>query len=142
MSDDVLLDTHIALWLDNGDERLRPSTIGLIEGCWRDGGTILISAVTAWEIAQLVGAGRLRLDQSVEAWIERFVDRPGIKGIPLSHHAASRCYHLDHLEHRDPADRLLIATAIELSCPLMTYDARIVRFGENHGSQYGFSVAG
>ena len=140
MSDDILLDTHIALWLDNGDERLRPSTLGLIEGCWRNGGTILISAVTAWEIAQLVSSGRIRLDGSAEVWIERFVDRPGIKAVPLSHHAASRSYHLDHLEYRDPADRLLIATAIELACPLITYDARIVRFGENHGGKYGFSI--
>jgi PIN domain nuclease of toxin-antitoxin system len=45
------------------------------------------------------------------------------------------------LEHRDPADRLLIATAVELDCPLVSYDQRIVRFGKKHGKQYGFAVA-
>jgi PIN domain nuclease of toxin-antitoxin system len=140
LTDDILLDTHIALWLDNGDERLRPSTLGLIEECWRDGGTILISAVTGWEIAQLADVGRIELDRSAENWFERFVDRPGIKSVPLSHHAAMRAYRLNDLEHRDPADRLLIATAIELGCPLITYDARIARFGKNHGSQYGFLI--
>jgi len=136
--DNILLDTHIALWLDSGDERLHPSTLGLIDDCWRNGGTVLISAVTAWEIAQLANARRINLDLSAEDWIERFVDGPGIQAVPLTLRAASRSYRLPHLRHRDPADRLLIATAIELACPLITYDARITRFGEQHGTECGF----
>jgi PIN domain nuclease of toxin-antitoxin system len=76
MTDRLLLDTHIALWLDSGDDRLRPSTRGLVDGCWRDGGTIFLSAVTAWEIALLVDTGRIDLDLPVEAWIERFLRHP------------------------------------------------------------------
>jgi PIN domain nuclease of toxin-antitoxin system len=140
LTGNLLLDTHIALWLDNGDERSRASTIGFIEGCWRDGGKILISAVTAWEIARLAGSGRIDLDLPAEEWIERFLDDPGIEAVPLTHHAATRAYQLQHLRHRDPADRLLIATAIEIACPLITFDARIARFGEDHGSQYGFVI--
>jgi PIN domain nuclease of toxin-antitoxin system len=138
VTDRLLLDTHIALWLDSGDDRLQPSTRGLVDGCWRDGGTILLSAVTAWEIALLVDARRIDLDLPVAAWIERFLQRPGVEPVPLSHRAASRSYQLHHLEHRDPADRLLIATAIELDCPLVTYDERIARFGENHGREHRF----
>lgn len=136
----LLLDSYIALRLDSGNERLRPSTHALIDGCWQHGGTILISAVTAWEIAPLVDTGRIDLDRSVDAWIERFVDRLGIEALPLSHRAASRAYRLHPLEHRDPADRLPIATAIELACPPITYDTRIAHFGQNHGRQYGFSI--
>jgi PIN domain nuclease of toxin-antitoxin system len=51
VADAILLDTHIALWLDSANDRLRRSTRDLIDACWRDGGTILISAVTVWEIA-------------------------------------------------------------------------------------------
>jgi PIN domain nuclease of toxin-antitoxin system len=140
VTDSLLLDTHIALWLVSGDDRLRGSTRALIDGCWRNGGTIFLSAITAWEIALLVDTGRIDLDIPVEAWIGRFLERPGIEAMPLSHHAASRAYRLHHLEHRDPADRLLIATAIELACPLVTYDDRIVRFGRKHGRQYRFAV--
>lgn len=140
MTDAFLLDTHIALWLDSGSERLQPSTRGLIDQCWRNGGSILLSAVTAWEIALLVDTGRIGLDVSVEAWLERFIGRPGIDAVPLSHHAAAGAYRLHQLPHRDPGDRLLIATAIELACPLVTYDARIARFAEAHGSQYGFAT--
>ena len=140
MTDAILLDTHIALWLDSGSDRLRPSTRGLIDGFWRNGGTVLMSAVTAWEIALLVDTGRIELDSPVEAWIERFLDRPGIEAVPLGHRAACRSYLLHRLSQRDPVDRLLIATAIELGCPLVTYDERIVRFGEVHGRQFGFAT--
>jgi PIN domain nuclease of toxin-antitoxin system len=140
LTDALLLDTHIALWLDSGDDRLRGSTRDLIDHCRSGGGTILLSAVSAWEIALLVDTGRIELDIPVEAWVERFVDRPGLEAVPLGHDAASRAYRLHQLEQRDPADRLLIATAIELGCPLVTYDERIARFAERHGRQYRFSA--
>jgi PIN domain nuclease of toxin-antitoxin system len=140
VTDGLLLDTHIALWLDSGDDRLRASTRKLVDGCWQNGGTIFVSAVTAWEIALLVDTGRIDLDIPVEAWIERFLERPGIEAVPLGHRAAARSYRLPQLEHRDPADRLLIATAIDLACPLVTYDERIARFGKKHGRQYRFAV--
>jgi PIN domain nuclease of toxin-antitoxin system len=82
------------------------------------------------------------LDGPVEAWTIRFLRRPGIEGVPLGVSAAMRSYQFRELEHTDPADRLLIATAIELGCPLVTYDERIRRFGERYGERYGFSVAG
>ena len=137
---EYLLDTHIALWLDSGDDRLRRSTHTLVDDIGRNGGTILISAVTAWEIAQLVYADRLILDLPPEEWIERFANQPGVRILPLTHHAAIGSYRLHDLEHRDPADRLLIATAIERGCPLITHDAHIVRFGQTHGGEYGFTT--
>ena len=140
MTGDLLLDTHITLWLDTGDERLRPSTLSLIEARWREGGTVLISAITAWEIAQLVSLRRLHLDLPARAWIERFAGHPGIEIVPLNHKSATGAYSLRDFGHRDPADRLLIATAIELACPFVTYDERITRFAETHGAPYGFTV--
>jgi PIN domain nuclease of toxin-antitoxin system len=140
LTEAVLLDTHIALWLDSGSGNLRQSTRALIDDCWRNGGTIFLSAVSAWEIALLVDGGRIDLDVPVETWVKRFVERPGVQPAPLDVSAASRAYQFHHLEHRDPADRLLIATAIELACPLITYDDRITRFGRNHGRALGFTV--
>jgi PIN domain nuclease of toxin-antitoxin system len=141
VSDRLLLDTHIALWLDSGDDRLLSATRALIDECWQGGGTICLSAVSAWEIALLVDGGRIDLDLPTAAWLERFLDRPGIEGVALSIDAAARSYELYHLEHRDPADRLLIATAIELRCPLVTYDEKIVRFWQRYGRRYQFEAA-
>jgi PIN domain nuclease of toxin-antitoxin system len=141
MTQRLLLDTHIVLWLDSGDERLHPATRELIDRCWRHGWTVLLSAVTVWEIALLVDTGRISLDGPVDAWVERFLDQPGVEAVSLGHGFAARSYRLDPLEHRDPADRLLIATAIDLACPLVTYDERIGRFAERHGQHYGLTVA-
>ncbi|HEX3864884.1 MAG TPA: type II toxin-antitoxin system VapC family toxin [Stellaceae bacterium] len=140
MNDALLLDTHIVLWLDAGDDRLRRDTRVVIDECRRNGGTIFFSTVSAWEIALLVDTGRIDLDIPVEEWVERFVRRPGIVVVPLSHRAACRSYQLHPLPHRDPADRLLVATAIDLGCPLVTYDDRILAFGARYGSQYRFAV--
>lgn len=140
MNERLLLDTHIVLWLDSGDTRLRPAARALIDRCWRHGWSVLLSAVTVWEIALLVDTGRVTLDAPLDAWLERFLDQPGVEAVPLDHRAACRSYRLHPLENRDPADRLLIATAIELSCPLVTYDERIDRFAEQHGERYGLTV--
>lgn len=136
----LLLDTHIAIWLDGKLDRLRQRTKNLIDECWRNGGTVFLSSVSAWEVAMLAGSGRIELDVSAEIWIKRFLDHPGIAGVELSHRAAARSYPLDNFDQRDPGDRLLIATAIELGCPLVTYDAPIIKFAQDHGRRAGFSV--
>ena len=126
------------LLLDSGDQSLRLSTRTLIDDCWQNSGTVYLSAVTAWEIALLVDGARITLDLPVDAWLERSIRRPGIKAFPLDVRTVSRAYGIPGLEHRDPADRLLIATAIELACPLITYDDRILRFRRKHGRAVGF----
>ncbi|WP_395712128.1 type II toxin-antitoxin system VapC family toxin [Reyranella sp.] len=138
---DLLLDTHIALWLDSEDDRLGASTRRTIDNAWQDGGQIFLSAISVWEIAVLVDRGSIELDLPVEDWVERFVSRPGLEAVALDHAAAARAYRLHGLEDRDPADRLLIASAIELGCPLVTYDDRIRRFARTRGRQHRFVVA-
>ena len=140
MTDAILLDTHIALWLDSGDARLRSSTRRTIDNCWRNGGIVMVSAITAWEIAQLVSVGRIALDVAPETWFERLIDRPGVEAVPLTHRAAARAYRLRDFSHRDPADLLLVATAIEHACPLITYDSRIAGFAAAHGQHHGLQV--
>jgi PIN domain nuclease of toxin-antitoxin system len=137
---DFLLDTHIALWLSEGDVRLGEATRKALDTAWKANGRIFFSAISVWEIAMLVEKEAIELDLPVDAWVKRFLDRPGLVGVPLDHSAAARAYSLHHLEHRDPADRLLIASAIGLECPLVTHDDRIRRFARTRGRQYGFSI--
>ncbi len=141
MRDALLLDTHSPLWLDSGDERLRRHTRDLIDRRWSAGGTIYLSPVSAWEIALLINAGRMDLGMAASDGVRRFLGRPGLASAPLTCLAAASSYQLDPLEHRDPADRLLIATAIDLACPLITYDARILDFAQAHGREYAFMIA-
>jgi PIN domain nuclease of toxin-antitoxin system len=137
---DLLLDTHIALWLDSGDDRLGTSR-RTIERTWQEGGRLFLSAVSVWEIAVLVDKRFIELDLAVAAWVERFVGRPGIEALSLDHKAAALAYNLGDFDHRDPADRFLIATAIGHGCALVTHDDRIVRFAKGRGKQLGFVVA-
>jgi PIN domain nuclease of toxin-antitoxin system len=138
---DLLLDTHIVLWLSSGDKRLGKTTRRTIDTVWKAGGRMLLSSVSVWEIAMLVEKGSIELDLPVDEWVERFLGRPGLEAVALDHAAAARAYRLHHLEHRDPADRLLIASAIGLGCPLVTHDDRIRRFAKVRGSQYRFAIA-
>jgi PIN domain nuclease of toxin-antitoxin system len=141
LSGSLLLDTHIALWLDTADPRLRPATRILIDDCWQTGGTIFFSAVSAWEIALLANLGRFALDLPPRRWVERFLARPGITSAPLSPAAAASSYNFPNFDHRDPGHRLLIATAIGLSVPLVTYDHKLITFAEAAGADQGFTVA-
>lgn len=112
----------------------------MLERHWHAGSTLCISAVTAWEIALLVNAGRIELDLPPAAWVTRFLARPGIESVALSVAAATRAYPLTGLAQRDPADRLLIAAALDLGCPLVTYDARILAVAAQHGATIGFQA--
>jgi PIN domain nuclease of toxin-antitoxin system len=140
VTDCLLLDTHITFWLDTGDTRLSVRTRDRIDGVWRQGGKVIVSAVTAMEISQLASKGRLRLDVPPDAWIRRLLGLVGFEGAAITPEIAARAYMLSDLAHGDPADRMLIATAIDLGCPLITYDERIIAFATSHGSRYGFTV--
>ncbi len=142
MTQSLLLDTHVVLWLDAGDLRLRVGTRDAIDQFWQAGGSILVSSVSAWEIALLANTGRISLDCPPEAWIERFLGRPGVSATPLTWRASARAYQLPNFERRDPADRLLVATAIEIGCPLVTYDGPLSDYAAGVGRQTGLRVVG
>ncbi len=142
MTGSLLLDTHVVLWLDSGDQRLRVETRKAIDRLWLAGGSVLVSSVSAWEIALFADTGRISLDCPPEAWVERFLGREGVAGVPLSWRASARAYGLPNFERRDPGDRLLIATAIDLGCPLVTYDGPITEYAAGHGRQTGLRVVG
>jgi PIN domain nuclease of toxin-antitoxin system len=140
LTNSLLLDTHVILWLDAGDPRLRRETRNAIDALWSAGGSVLVSSVSAWEIALLSDTGRISLDCPPEAWIERFLGRPGVSAVPLTWRASVGAYRLPNFERRDPADRLLVATAIELGCPLVTYDGALSEYAAGQGRQMGLRV--
>ena len=66
---DLLLDTHIVLWLSSGDERLGKTTRRMIDTAWKAGGRMFLSSVSVWEIAMLVEKGFIELDLPVDEWV-------------------------------------------------------------------------
>lgn len=125
----------------SGNARLRATTRTLIDGHWSNGGALYFSAVSAWEISSLIDRKRVDLTLSALEWVEEFISHPGIEAVTLDWRAAARSYNLSGELHHDPADRFLIASAIEMDCPLVTYDVKIIEFARQHGDENGFVVA-
>ena len=86
--------------------------------------------MSAWEIATLAAKGKIALAMSPEVWFERFCELPGVAlaGMPPSVLIASAA--LPGAPPADPADRILLATAREFGCTLVTRDAHLLEYGE------------
>lgn len=123
----VLLDTCAAIWSVNGDP-LAPAAAREI-GRAAKKGTLFFSPVSAWEIGLLVSRGKLRLLVSAEDFVARLVSQPGVRVAALTPEIACRASFLPGDLHRDPADRLLVATALALGLRLVTRDERLVEYG-------------
>ena len=126
----LLLDTHIWIWYVEGDvQQFTPGIERLVEATVRRGG-ILVSSISIWEIAQLEASRRIDLSVDVRAWVARSLAFPGIRLKGLSPSIAIESTRLPGELHRDPADRILIATARLLGAALVTRDERILAYAQ------------
>lgn len=126
----LLLDTHIWLWYAEGvSERLRPASVKKLDDVRKKDG-LLISAISVWEIGAQLARGRIQLSVPLRDWIDKALDAPGIRFIPLDAAAAAESTLLPGEPHGDPADRFLIATARTQSVVLATRDAQIIDYGK------------
>ena len=124
----IILDTHIGIWWSDEISRLTVSQISAIAQERRIQGSIGISAITCWEIAMLVERQRVTLQLDALSWLRRLLNYPDVVLLPITPEIAVRAYSLPDPFHRDPADRLLVATAIEWDCPLLTDDREILDY--------------
>lgn len=121
----VLLDTHAFLWMQTTPELLGAEARALVE----DGANeLLLSAVSSWEIAIKYRLGKLELPQSPEIYVPSRAAAVGVTALPVEHSHALRVAQLP-AHHRDPFDRLLIATAHVEAVPVLTADPVFSRYG-------------
>lgn len=121
----IALDTHALVWWVNGDSALSRAAGQAIERERKRQGEIVISSISAWEIAMLVQKERLVLSMDVETWLRTVAEVPGVRFIPVENDVAVESTRLPGRFHKDPADRLIVALARTLSAPLVTSDRRI-----------------
>ncbi len=124
----LLLDTHVWLWLASGDRRLPRRHVRRIAEAAR-AGSLLVSPISAWEVAMLERRGRIRLGRSISLWLDEALSAPGLNVTPLTPRIAAASCHLPGPFHPDPADRMIVATARDLGCTLVTEDQRIRAYG-------------
>lgn len=115
----LLLDTHVWLWRLLEPERLSP---GAEEAIADRESEVHLSPISAWETLVLARKGRLSLDPSPREWVLDALRRSAPTAMPLTHGIALRSEALDGFGSEDPADRFLVATALEHRLTLVTAD--------------------
>ena len=120
----VLLDTHILVQWVSSPEQLSPAQRHALDAA---GGSspVMVSDISLWEIATLVSLGRLALDRPLREWLERAAAPPLVRRLGISPAVAAAVADLPDTFHRDPADRIIVATARVMGAALLTNDARI-----------------
>jgi PIN domain nuclease of toxin-antitoxin system len=120
----ALLDTHIFVkWVSSPDE-LSLAQRHVLDAA-SGSAPVMISDISLWEIATLVSLGRLALDRPLREWLEQAVAPPLVRRVDISPAVAAAVADLPDTFHRDPADRIIVATARVMGAVLLTNDVRI-----------------
>ena len=118
-----LLDTHVILWILDGKGQFSDTTFRIITD---PGNVKYVSIASAWEVAIKIGKGNLQLEGGVSGFL-RTVNRHGIKLLPIKRKHIKTLETLPLL-HRDPFDRILVASAMAEGMSLITADENIPRY--------------
>jgi PIN domain nuclease of toxin-antitoxin system len=121
----IVLDTHTLLWWASGDKaQLSSAALQAIEA-EMDGEQIIVSSISAWELAMLVAKGRVALSMDIGAWLSVVSQIEEVNFVPVNNEIAVKSTELPGEFHKDPADRIIVATARKLAAPLITVDDKI-----------------
>jgi PIN domain nuclease of toxin-antitoxin system len=125
----LVLDTHVLVWLDEGNPRLGTNALQTINRALASG-QLGVPSISFWEIAMLVRKKRLDIQIELDVWRIELLQN-GLLEIPLHGSTALRAGQLQAF-HGDPADRIIVATALENSAILVTADKKILDWDKLH----------
>lgn len=120
----MVLDTHVLLWWLSASTSLPARARRALAAATADG-PVTVSAISVFEIATGVRRGRIELRQPIEDWLRDLMRLPEIRIEPVSGVIAARAAGFDDGVHGDPADRIILATAVVLGLPLATADEKL-----------------
>ena len=121
----ALLDTHVLIWWLDDPDRLSAAQRAVVTSASRES-PLLVSDISLWEVATLHGLGLIDLTIPLREWLDKAVAPPLVRRHGVSPAIASELAALPDSFHRDPADRILVATARVLGATLLTQDRRIL----------------
>ncbi|NEP09622.1 MAG: type II toxin-antitoxin system VapC family toxin [Symploca sp. SIO2C1] len=121
------IDTHVWLWWLHTPEQLSERSRTLLT-IGENQNTLIVSAISVWEIALKHSAGKLPLPLSVNEWFALAKTRPGITIEPLDPLDAIASTQLPGDFHKDPADRIIVALAYRRNIELITCDQKILNY--------------
>jgi len=121
----ILLDTHAWIWWVNDPKKLSKKARETINDAAKNEG-FYISSFSSWELGMLVNKGRLMLDRDISDWVAASEALPFINFVPINNRIALKSIELDL--HPDPADRIIVATALSLGASMVTKDEKLRSF--------------
>jgi PIN domain nuclease of toxin-antitoxin system len=125
----IILDTHIWYWWTNSEhEKLSKTILNTIE----EADEVAISAVSCLEITWLVKKQQLTLACELSEWFDFAIEKSGLISVPVSREIATLSGQLPE-HHKDPLDRIIIATAILNSANLISVDGKFPLYQELNG---------
>lgn len=127
----VLLDTHVFIWLVNGDSTLPVKIRKLINESLL-AGNVYLSVMSCWEIAMLEEKKRIILTEPCLQWIDDALRRSSVQIAELTPQITIESCKLPGQLHGDPVDRMIISTARAMHLRLITRDQSIINYGKKH----------
>ena len=121
----ILLDTHVVVWLDSEPERLSKNAKAVIDDARQNGDGLAVSGITLMEITMLYGRRRILLAMSLESFLGE-LERKFVV-LPINARTCARMLSLPAGYPKDPADRVIAATALVEGMGLVTADREIRR---------------
>ncbi len=121
----ILVDTHVVVWLAFDQEQISRKARAAIDDARKNADGLAISDITLLELATLATKGRIHLDISLESFLQEVESRFVV--LPISGRACARAMGLPATYPKDPADRMIAATALVEGLSLLTADRAIRR---------------
>jgi PIN domain nuclease of toxin-antitoxin system len=121
----IVLDTHALLWWVEDDTAKLSARAKREILSERAAGGIIVSSITAWEIALLVSKQRLALTIDIGVWLAKVARVDGLQFVPVDNDIAVAAVNLPGEIHRDPADRIIVATARHYNASLVSGDRQL-----------------
>lgn len=121
----ILLDTHALVWWVAEPKRIPAKARRAIDAAVKANEGIAVSSISVWEIAMLVARKRLAFTIDADTWIDSVEALPFLTFVPVDNRIAIRSVQLADFPHRDPADRLIVATALGNGATVVTADNRL-----------------
>jgi PIN domain nuclease of toxin-antitoxin system len=121
----ILVDTHVVVWLAFDQDQISRKARSAIDDARKNADGLAISDITLLELATLARKGRIRLDISLESFLEEVEARFVV--LPISGRACARALGFPETYPKDPADRIIGATALVEGLSLLTADREIHR---------------
>jgi len=125
----LLLDTCAVIWISSGQPVADPAEEA-IQSAFDANNPIFISPITAWELGLLMSCGRLPASINERAMLERLTALPGVTYAKMQPDILIDSSYLPGIRHKDPVDRIIIATARENGLTIITRDQKILDYAE------------